>query len=140
MRVGAAIVSLLLYSTVGWSDAAMNKVLMALGVVVGLAFLGMGIGSLHTMPDHASVFVDDKSRTYVAPPCIGGRNNWSVRPPEGMRQTTAGEARERDYKADDECKQSGGFVSDGRSLTGNAFVWLGVLPPARHWWDRPNQP
>ena len=54
-----------------------------------------------------------------------------------VRRGTAGEARKLGYRVDEDCPEIGGYSENGRSLTGLALVWLGVLLSLTHWWDRP---
>ena len=109
----------------------------ALGIAALLALIGLGIGSSDPMPSYAVVFLDDTTKTYIALPCV---EEWRSRPTQQVdiiRRSTAGEARQRRYKVDEKCRDAGGYVEDGHSLTGLILVWLGVLPPLTHWWDRP---
>jgi hypothetical protein len=96
---------------------------------------GLSIGSTVPMPDYAVVFLDDSSKAYIALPCI---EEWRTRPSRTVslaRRGTAGEARALKYQPDDRCRESSGFVGEGRSLTGMMLEKLGLLSPVRHWWD-----
>jgi hypothetical protein len=115
----------------------MKFVKAALGIAAAIALIGFGIGSTDMMPYYAVVFLDDTNKTFIALPCI---DEWRSRPTttvDVVRRGTAGEAYKLGYKVDDECREAGGYVEDGRSLTGLVLAWLGVLPPLAHWWDRP---
>jgi hypothetical protein len=92
-----------------------------------LAVAGFGIASTRPMPDHAQVLLDDSKKTYSSPPCVADAR--------GLRWTTAGEAHRLKYRPDNDCCNAGGFVSDGRSLTGLLLQKLGVLPPLRSRWN-----
>lgn len=48
-----------------------------------------------------------------------------------------GEARKLSYTTDDACREAGGYMADGRSLTGLVLVRIGLLAPVKHWWDMP---
>jgi hypothetical protein len=108
---------------------------IGLGTAGFLFFVGLGIGSIDPMPGYAVVFLDDISKTYIALPCI---EEWRSRPSNTIdlvRRSTASEAARLKYEPDKNCRETGAFVDDGRSLTGLLLVKLGILPPARHWWD-----
>jgi hypothetical protein len=110
----------------------------ALGIVaVLLVWIGLGIGSIDSMPNYAIVFLDDTNKTFIALPCI---DDWRTRPTHQVdivRRGTAGEAHNLGYKVDEECREAGGYSEDGRSLIGLVLVRLGILSPLTHWWDKP---
>jgi hypothetical protein len=115
----------------------MRYVSVVLTAVAVVAMIGLGIGSIDLMPSYAVVFLDDTNKTFVALPCI---DEWRSRPSQTIdlvRRGTAGEAAKLGYKPDAKCREAVGYSEDGRSLTGLALVWLGVLPPLVHWWDKP---
>jgi hypothetical protein len=115
----------------------MRYVSVALTAMAVVAMIGLAIGSSDTMPPYAVVFLDDINKTFIALPCI---DDWRSRPSQTLdlvRRGTAGEARKLGYKPDAKCRESGGYIEDGRSLTGLALVWLGILRPLVHWWDKP---
>jgi hypothetical protein len=89
--------------------------------------LGLGISTTKTMPDHAWILVDDVKRVYIAQPCASEGNQ--------LRLTTVREAYELKYKPDEDCRNSGGFVSDGRSLTGLLLQKIGLLRPLPKRWN-----
>jgi hypothetical protein len=109
----------------------------ALGIAAVLIFVGLGIGSIDSMPPYAVVFLDDTSKTFIALPCI---EEWRARPThtvDVMRRGTVDDAHRLGYKIDLACRDAGGYSEDGRSLTGIILVKLGVGDPLTHWWDRP---
>ena len=115
----------------------MKFVAAVLGVASLVALIGLSIGSIDPMPPYAVVFLDDANKTFIALPCV---EEWYSRPTHTVavvRRGTAGEARKLGYRADEDCPEIGGYSENGRSLTGLALVWLGVLPPLTHWWHRP---
>jgi hypothetical protein len=119
---------------VGWG---MNFVKGALGIAALIALAGLGIGSIDSMPPYAVVVLDDTTKTYIALPCI---EEWRSRPSQAIdivRRGTAGDAHSLGYDIDLPCRDAGGYIEDGRSLTGIILVKLGLLEPLTHWWDRP---
>jgi hypothetical protein len=109
----------------------------ALGIAALLIGLGIAIGSSDYMPSYAVVFLDDATKTYIALPCVEEWRSRPTRQVDIIRRGTAGEARQLGYKVDEKCRDAGGYIEDGRSLAGLILVWLGVLPPLKHWWDQP---
>lgn len=113
----------------------MNKLVSGVTILAGLFFLSFGLGTNVPMPWHASVYIDDASRTYFAAPC---KTEWEHRPgarAEALRFGTAREARRLKYKPDETCRNTGLHSPDGRSLGGQVLESIGVLPPLRFWWD-----
>lgn len=100
-----------------------------LGAVLGvLVFLGFGIGSSLVAPGHAIVLVDVDRKVYVAPPCV---------PIQMKNQSTLtiAQARKGRLQPDPNCRDAGGFVQEGRSLSGNLLQKFGLLPPLRSRWN-----
>ena len=118
----------------------MKKVFSALQLAIASAailFLGFGIGTNASMPDYARVYLDATTKTYLALPCLA---QWHLRPNETteiLRMAKASEARELQYEPDNACRETGAFAPHDRSLTGLLLVKLGILSPAKHWWDAP---
>jgi hypothetical protein len=92
----------------------------------------LAIGSVITrprlLPENALLYLDDASETYYAPTC-------DIALHAKLRRTTFGEAQRLAYRADPECRQSGGFRSEERSLTGLLLVRLGILDPFPSRWN-----
>jgi hypothetical protein len=103
----------------------------------GLIYFSYGIKTSESMPSYAVVFVDDISKTYLAPQCV---EEWQTKPTKTvdlLRRTTAGEAYRRQYIPDSDCRETGAFSEDGYPLPLLLLVKTGVLPPKKHWWDMP---
>ena len=73
-----------------------EKLISSLGLLattaVVLIYLSFGIGASDSMPSYAVLFVDDISKTYLAPQCV---EQWKRKPTntvDVMRRTTAEEA------------------------------------------------
>ena len=97
------------------------------GLLVLLALGGFSISSLRKLPEHAQIYVDDTRRVYLAPPCVteGSR----------FRLITVREAYDLKYQPEDRCREEGGFISRGRSLTGTFLQKIGVLRPLPERWN-----
>lgn len=121
-------------------DKRMNtfRLLQRASIVTGgILLLGFGIETNDTMPGYAVIFVDDASKTYIAPQCV---NEWQNKPTKTLniiRRTTADEARKLNYEPDYDCRETGAFAPDGRTLIGLILVKIGILSPISHWWDQP---
>jgi hypothetical protein len=100
----------------------------AIGLVFFLAVIGFGISSTRSMPEYAYVLVDDAKRVYIAPPCVSDH--------AGLRPLTAREAYDLKYTPEDQCRNDGGFVADGRSVTGMCLQKIGLLRPLPERWNR----
>jgi hypothetical protein len=114
-----------------------SKLKVAIGVIA-LLFLwfSQSVGTIDTMPSYAPVFLDDTSRTYLAPSCI---DEWQHRREQLAiaARSTVEDAIAEGYKPDHGCAQTGAFAQNGRSALGLFLVKLGVLPPLKHWWNLP---
>lgn len=110
-------------------------------ITVGfLLFIGLGIETTVTLPPYALVFLDDQAKTYIAAPCL---NEWLQRPGEHYslaRRSTSSEAQRLHYAPDDKCREAGGYIDDGPSLTGLLLIKLGILPAKKYWWDEQTTP
>jgi hypothetical protein len=74
------------------------------------------------------VFVDDATKTVIAPQCA---KEWQRRPTKTfdlLRRTTMGEAERLNYELDYECKETGVFSQDGPSLPSLLLIKIGILP------------
>ncbi len=89
---------------------------------------GFFIVPTRPMPDNAIVFLDEENHTYLSPSCAKQEG-------KPYRQARAAEARQLKYEADKRCGGDAGFRQDGRSLTGNFLVRLGMLPPLPSRWN-----
>ena len=92
-----------------------------------LLLIGLGVRPSKGMPDNVRVYVNDATKTYMAPSC--------VRPLSGCRRITAGEARTLGYKPDLKCRDDGAFIQEGRSLTGSLLQRIGILKPIPPKWN-----
>jgi len=111
--------------------AKMEKVFVFIKVTAALIgvllLIGLGIRSSKGMPDNAIVYVNDATKTYMAPSL--------VRPPTGCRRITAGEVRTLGYKPDQTCRDEGAFMQEERSLTGTLLQIIGILKPIPPKWN-----
>ena len=100
-----------------------------LGICVLLVFVGFGIGSSKVAPEYALVFVDASQNTYITPPCLA-RDKWMLSP-----RFTIEQAHKLKLTPEPKCRDEGGFVQEGRSLTGVMFEKLGLLDPVQSRWN-----
>jgi hypothetical protein len=107
------------------------------GICAMLLFLGFGIGSSEIMPGYAPVYLDDQAKTYIALPCL---EEWQSRKSDAvavLRLSKAVEAYNDGYSPDDDCRNTGAFAPDGRSMSGMFLMKIGLLGPKTQWWDMP---
>jgi len=105
------------------------RILFLMSCIVGVAaYIGYGVKSLHHASPYAIVFVDEESRRYFAPFCVSGMDR------DRMVKMSLGEAQDRSFVPDDGCRNTGAFVQEGRSLTGNVLQRLGILGPIESRW------
>lgn len=97
-------------------------------LIFGLLFLGFGIGVSKGAPEYAIVYVDPNARIYFAPPCVTDRQG-------ELLQTTIGEARKAGLESDQECRDTGAFSQDVRSLSGKLLENFGILGPLKPRWS-----
>lgn len=93
-----------------------------------LFFLGFGISSSVTVPDHAIVFIDPVNKSYFAPPCASEQMQLAPR-------MTIGQVRKLGFNPDAACRDAGAFVQEARSLSGQLLEAMKVLSPLRPRWD-----
>ena len=94
-----------------------------------LLFLGAGVGTSHAMPDNAIVYVNDANKTYYSVPEVKQRHI------KHLRKSTAKEAHSLSYNPDEESRENGDFVEEGRSLTGNLLQYIGLFKPLKSRWN-----
>ena len=104
-----------------------QKILVPLGMLGFVYFLGFGIGSSKYMPDNAFVYVNDDTKILFAPPCVSEVT--------GLRLMTASEAHRLAYKADRNCVNEGSYYQEMRSLSGQLLVKLRILEPLPSRWN-----
>lgn len=111
----------------------MKQTLRAAGsilvVCAFLVFLGFGVGSAVVAPSHALVFADASQNVYIAPPCVS-REKWLLYPRMTIEQV-------HKLKLDPEpkCRDKGAFTQEARSLSGQLFETIGLLPPLKSRWN-----
>ena len=79
------------------------------------------------MPDNAILLVDRTRGVYLAPPCVEA--------PERYVQLSAAEARRRGLRPEPNCRESGAFGQEDRSLSGALLQRLGLLGPIPSRWN-----
>jgi hypothetical protein len=104
-----------------------NALKIALGFIAIALFSGLSCQTIRSMPDNAIVLVDDTKHQFIAPPCVDDTG--------GLKQTTARAAYSLKYKPEPGCRDRGGFMQMGRSLTGVLFEGVGLLRPLASRWN-----
>jgi len=105
------------------------KFLYSVAILTGLfLLLGCFIETYAIIPDDAAIFLNDTTKTYFG--CPGD-------PSEPLRRGMVSEAHRLQYKAGQNCSPPVRFVDEDWPPTGLLLVKLGVLSPAKHWWDAP---
>jgi hypothetical protein len=107
--------------------------LKQIGIIILLPLIiGLAISTTQTVPDHALLYVDDVTKTYIAPP-------WFIENKKlhylHLRLVPAKEAHRLKYSPDAKCRDSDGFIQEGRSLTGIFFEYIGLLKPLPSRWN-----
>lgn len=92
-------------------------------------YLGLGLETGKSAPKHSLVFVDTANAIYIAPPCVSPEKAGSY------EQVTIQVARERKLEPDDNCRNAGGFVQEGRSVSGRLIERLGLIKPLKSRWN-----
>jgi len=106
-----------------------NFIAATLAAIALLLYLGFSIGSTLGAPDYAFVFVDSTKNVYMAPPCVS-QDRWTLLP-----RLTIGQAHKLRMDPESTCRNDGGFVQDGRSLSGQFLEKVGVLSPQQSRWN-----
>ncbi len=106
----------------------MNTIRFFLIMLIFTFLAGFYIVPTRAMPDHAVVFLDDETRTYLSPTC-------APKDQKPRRTATAAEARRLKYEPDKQCQDASGFIQEGRSVAGNYLERLGMLPPLPSRWN-----
>jgi len=96
-------------------------------VIIFIFFGGLGIKSSKTVPSNALILLDDENRTYISPPCTTQYFKY--------RLSILSEARSLEYRPDPQCRDAGGFVQEGRSLSGMFLEKFGILKPLPSRWN-----
>ena len=93
-------------------------------------FIGFGVGVSKSPPKHAIVFVDSAEKTYFAPPCVKALGERTT-----LMESTIGKVYNLKLNPDPECRETGAFLQDARSLSGQLLVKIGVLEPLKAGWN-----
>lgn len=108
---------------------ALRLVAAAVVVCAFFLFAGFGIGGSLVAPNHAIVFVDANQNVYIAPSCVP-KEKWPLYP-----HLTIEQADKLKLSPEAACRDAGGFIQEGRSLTGHLFQKIGLLDPPDSRWN-----
>jgi len=92
--------------------------------------IGFGVGVSKSPPKHAVVFVDSTEKTYFAPPCVKGLGERTT-----LTESTIGKVYSLKLNPDPECRDTGAFLQDARSLSGQLLQKIGILNPLKSRWN-----
>jgi len=112
----------------------------AVAVPAFLFFIGFGIRTTSTSPNHALLLVNEETKEYFAPPCLmhQGYDNveaiYEFGRVNNLRVALNKEVAEP-YQPNSECRDNSGFVQDGRSLSGMLLESIGLLPEKKSRWN-----
>lgn len=105
---------------------------IAVKLALGAVFIfvaGFGVDTSITAPGYAIVHVNENSGSYSSPPCITKSDA------QFMPQMTITEVRSLTLKINKECVNQGGFVQDGRSLSGQFLESIGIFSKLESRWN-----
>ena len=106
----------------------MKIITKAVLFIVFIFAVGFGFGSTITIPEHAIVYVDESTETYLSPPCIENRKALL------MPKMMFGDMRDLTLEINKTCVNQGGFSQSGRSLSGKVLESLGIISPLESRW------
>lgn len=92
--------------------------------------IGFGVGVSKSPPKHAIVFVDSAEKTYFAPPCVKALDERTT-----LTESTIEKVYKLKLNPDPECRDTGAFLQDARSLSGQLLVKIGALEPLKSRWN-----
>ena len=92
--------------------------------------IGFGVGVSKSAPKHAIVFVNSAKKTYFAPPCVKTLDERTT-----LTESTIGKVYKLKLNPDPECRETGAFLQDARSPSGQLLVKIGVLKPLKSRWN-----
>ncbi|MGB0835407.1 MAG: hypothetical protein ACPGR2_12875 [Psychrobium sp.] len=107
----------------------MKNILKILAGFIFLFIAGFGLGTTISAPDYALVYIDERTETYLSPACI---------PSEQLKllpEMTKGDIKDLTLAPNEACVDSGGFVQDGRSISGKILETLKIIPPLKSRWN-----
>jgi hypothetical protein len=112
-----------------------DKTIIVLKVIGGIVCLIVIVGNMMKievgMPHNAMIYVDDTMKTYIAPPCLKTKEQRN-----SLRMTTMKDVRALGYKADNQCKNNGGFTQEPQSLLGFYLRKIGIAQPFESRWNK----
>ena len=95
-----------------------------------LFFIGFGVGVSKSPPKQAVVFVDSDEKTYFAPHCVKTLDERAT-----LIESTIGKVYKLKFNPDQKCQDTGAFLQEARSLSGQLLVKIGILKPLKSRWN-----
>ena len=124
------------------------------GISLFILFLGFGCDTVSSMPDRALIFVDPKQSVYFAPVCVSmpdsvqaliakafttakthDDSSGAIFRSSGLMPMPAAARTQLGLHPDTKCRDEGAFEEEGRSVSGNLLVKVGILPPKKSRWN-----
>jgi len=105
---------------------------IAVKIILPFVFIfvaGFGVGSSITSPEHAIIYIDESTETYLSPSCVSKSKT------QFMAQMTIKDVRNLTLSINKECVNRGGFVQNGRSFSGKLLESLGFIPKLKERWN-----
>ncbi|MBD3637019.1 MAG: hypothetical protein HUJ25_06700 [Crocinitomicaceae bacterium] len=110
-------------------------------VIFSLLFIGFGFETTLSTPDYALIFVDENSYEYFSPPCLMEEGYDSVEEIVSFAEMNElkvykkSEIKRKGLKQNPDCREQEGFVQEGRSITVNILVSLGLFSESETRWN-----
>lgn len=111
-----------------------SSIAVTIGVLVVLGLVGSLIKINTPMPPIATVYVDDQTKIYYAPPYILGKKYPSNLDVSRLHGITAAQAKEANYKADKTCDDMNYFV-ERTTLSQTIQLKLGLIEAKPSRWN-----
>lgn len=90
--------------------------------------VGIDIGSSIGAPKNAIFYIDTQRKLYFSPPCLSDEQQKKL-----VKITH--DSIPSEFNPDSKCRSEDGFLSEGRSLTGQFFENLGIIGSLPSRWN-----
>lgn len=111
-----------------------STIAVTIGILVVLGLVGSLIKVNTPMPPIATVYVDDQTRTYYAPPYILGKKHPPTLDANRLHGITAAQAEEANYKPDKTCEEMN-YFRERTTLSQTIQLKLGLIEAKPSRWN-----
>lgn len=111
-----------------------STIAVTIGILVIFGLFGSLIKINTPMPPEATVYVDDATHIYYAPPYILGKKHPSSLDVSGLHGVTAEQAEQANYKPDETCVEMN-YFRERTTLSQTVMLKLGLLEPKPSRWN-----